>query len=67
MFNVGDVVRAIKRKDGGEYYRVTNSNRLCEVVWVEGDYMGVRLVGRKLNFRVKCSTFKLEHIELENK
>lgn len=69
MFKVGDLVRSLKRKDGLEYYSVTNSGVVCKVICVEGDYMGVRIDDNAvdIDFWVKCSTFKLETVDLENK
>lgn len=67
MFNRGDIVRAITRPDGLEYHFYTNSKVLCKVVWVEGKHMGIKILGGENVFRVSCSLFRLEHVELENK
>lgn len=69
MFKVGDFVRSLKRKDGNEYYAFTNSGVVCRVSNVYGDYMEVFVDSGGFGgpFRVKCSTFKLETIDLENK
>lgn len=69
MFKIGDIVRAKLKPDGEEYYSITHSGVSCRVSYVEWRYMGVFVIGNGSfgPFRVKCCTFELETVDLENK
>lgn len=63
-FKVGDIVRAKKREDGGEYYGVTTSHVRCKVVAVDKEYMSVIVIDRprrSIQYDVRPERFRHEY------